>query len=105
MAILTDPVRLSVLRGLCHLGEATTAELREVCHTSDPTIRRHLTALETLALVREQPARRDGVSPGRPARRFVLDPDAGERLCALFELLSEPLVPTAGPDLQQPPDR
>src|SRR3954471_10460686 len=72
-AVLTDPVRLAVLRGLCDLGTATTAELRPRCHTSDPTIRRHLEALEALGLVREQPGEREGLTPGRPASRFTLD--------------------------------
>lgn len=100
-AILTEPVRISVLRCLCHLRSATIAELTELCHTSDPTIRRHLEALEALGLVHEQRAEADGITPGRPARRFILDPDAAVRLCALFELLSDPLVPT--PEPAQPP--
>jgi predicted ArsR family transcriptional regulator len=97
MAILTDPVRLSVLRGLCQLEAATTAELCSLCHTSDPTVRRHLEALEALGLVRAKPAEGDGMTPGRPARRFRLDADAAASLCALFDLLSEPLVPTLEP--------
>jgi predicted ArsR family transcriptional regulator len=101
MAILTDPVRLSLLRGLCQLKSATISELRGLCHTSDPTVRRHLEALATLGLVREERSEPDGVTPGRPARRFVLDAEAATRLCALFEVLSEPLVPTLAP--AQPP--
>ncbi len=104
-AILTDPVRLSVLRGLCHLGTATTTELHEVCHTSDPAIRRHLEALEALGFVRGQPAERDGISPGRPARSFTIDPEAAARLRALFELLSEPLLPMPAPVWPPPPVR
>jgi DNA-binding transcriptional ArsR family regulator len=100
-AVLTDPVRLSVLRCLCRLRIATIAELTDLCHTSDPTVRRHLEALETLGLVHEQRAEADGVTPGRPARRFMLDPDAATRLCALFDLISVPLVPTPQP--AQPP--
>lgn len=101
MAIRTDPVRISVLGGLCHLGTATTAELCRECHTSDATVRRHLEALEALGLIREQPAEGDGVSPGRPARGFTIDPEAAARLRTLFELLSEPLLPIAAPP--QPP--
>jgi predicted ArsR family transcriptional regulator len=96
-AILTDPVRLSVLCGLCDLETATIADLREVCHTSDPTVRRHLEALEALGLVREEPAERDGISPGRPAKTFTIDPGAAVRLCTLFDLLSEPLLPVPLP--------
>ena len=62
MAILTDPVRLSVLLGLCQLRAATTSQLRTMCHTSDPTLRRHLQALEALGIVRQEPAERDGVT-------------------------------------------
>jgi predicted ArsR family transcriptional regulator len=100
-AVLTDPVRLAVLRGLCQLKAATTAELRGLCHTSDPTVRRHLEALATLGLVREEAAEPDGITPGRPARRFRLDADAEARLCALFELLSEPLATTPEPARRQ----
>lgn len=96
-AVLTDPVRLSVLSGLCRLGTATITDLHELCHTSDPTIRRHLEALEALGLVREQPAERDGVSPGRPARSFTIDPEATVRISTLFELVSEPLLPEPAP--------
>ena len=102
MAILTDPVRLSLLRGLCRRSTATTAELRDLCHTSDPTARRHLEALEALGLIRETPAEADGITPGRPPKRYTLDAEAAARLCALFELLSQPLVPTFAP-VQMPP--
>lgn len=103
MAILTDPVRLVVLRALCEMRTATTAELRERCHSSDPTVRRHLEALEALGLVREQPGERDGLTPGRPARTFTLDAEAARRARALFEVLSEPLVPVSAP-VPRPPE-
>jgi predicted ArsR family transcriptional regulator len=92
-AVLTDPVRLSVLCWLWQLQTATTSQLCQRCHTSDPTVRRHLEALEALGLVREEPAERDGMTPGRPARRFRLEAEAATRLGVLFELLSEPLAP------------
>ena len=104
-AVLTDPIRLAVLRGLCELGTATTAELRTRCHSSDPTIRRHLEALETLGLIQEQPGERDGLTPGRPASRFTLDADVATRVAALFEVLSEPLLPTPEPGRLQPRGR
>jgi DNA-binding transcriptional ArsR family regulator len=104
-AILTDPVRLSVVRALCQLQTATTAELRVLSHTSDPTLRRHLEALEALGLICELLGERDGTTPGRPARRFSLDGDAAARLRTVFELLSEPLVTTPGPARQPPADR
>jgi DNA-binding transcriptional ArsR family regulator len=104
MAILTDPVRLELLHALCQLGEATAAELRAHCHTSDPTVRRHLEALEALGLVREHPGERDGLTPGRPARRHVLDAEAAAKISNLFGLINTPLVPTSAPELQPPGD-
>jgi predicted ArsR family transcriptional regulator len=101
-SVLTDPVRLAVLRALCELGTTTIANLKVTCHTSDPTVRRHLEALEAFGLVREEPGERDGLTPGRPPRRFTLDSDAAARVCVLFDLLSEPLVPTPAPDLLPP---
>ena len=97
-AVLTDPIRLSVLRALCELGPATIIELCRHCHGSDPTVRRHLEALEAIGLVREQPGERDGMTPGRPARRYTIDTEAAGKMKTLFELLSEPLVPTPAPE-------
>jgi predicted ArsR family transcriptional regulator len=94
-AVLTDPARLAVLRGLCELEAASAAELAARCHTSNRTARRHLEALEALGAVREEAGERDGLTPGRPPARFRLDVEAGERLCAVFELLRKPLVPAA----------
>lgn len=97
ISVLTDPARLSVLRGLCELGTTTTAELAACCHTSDRTVRRHLEALEALGLVHVQAGERDGLTPGRPASRCTIDGDAAARLRGLFEVLSDPLVPTPVP--------
>jgi DNA-binding transcriptional ArsR family regulator len=105
MAILTDPVRLALLQALSECGSATTAQLCQRCHTSDPTMRRHLEALEALGLVREHPAERDGLTPGRPAKRYILDADVGTKVCALFELLSDPLVPMSAPASRPPQGR
>jgi predicted ArsR family transcriptional regulator len=101
-AILTDPVRLGLMQGLSEIGTATTPELAERCHTSDPTVRRHLEALKAFGLVREQPGERDGLTPGRPARRFTLSPEAATKMRALFDLLTEPLVPNPEPELHSP---
>jgi DNA-binding transcriptional ArsR family regulator len=103
-AVLSDPVRLSVLHALCDLQTATTLELCRRCHSSDSTVRRHLDALEAIGLVREHPGERDGLTLGRPARRYTLDAVAGDKVRTLFELLSEPLVPTAAPAMQPPRD-
>ena len=93
VGVLTDPVRLGILHAMCELGAATPLQLSTHCHTSDRTVRRHLEALVALGLAREQRGERDGLTPGRPASRFVLDGEAEERVAALFELLSEPLGP------------
>jgi len=105
VTILRDPARVWLLRALCELEAPTISELREVCHTSDPTVRRHLEALEALGLVRAEPAERNGVTSSRPPTRFVIAGDAVERLCALFQLLSEPLVPSPAPAQGLPPGR
>src|SRR3954454_11088267 len=97
-AIITDPVRLVVLRSLCELRAATVAELCEHCHSSEPTVRRHLDTLRALGLIRDHPGERDGMTPGRPARHFNLDAEAAMKICALFDLLKDPLVSTPEPE-------
>lgn len=97
VSVLIDPVRLAVLRGLCELGTPTIGELRCRCHSSDPTVRRHLEALMALGLVHEEPGERDGLTPGRPPRRFTLADEAAERLSALFAIVREPLAPNLAP--------
>jgi DNA-binding transcriptional ArsR family regulator len=99
-AVISDPVRLSILRALCELGTATMAELLPGCHTSERTVRRHLDALAALGLVSEEPGERDGLTPGRPAGRFILDGEVARRARPLFRLLSQPLAPwlPAGPE-------
>lgn len=104
-AVLSDPVRLSVLEGLCELETANATELGACCHASDRTLRRHLEALEELGLVREQPGERDGVTPGRPPSRFSVDARARERIRALLAVIREPLVPTPAPARLPPPPR
>jgi DNA-binding transcriptional ArsR family regulator len=91
--VLSDPVRLAVLRWLTEVGGATVAELAEDVHASDRTVQRHLAALVALEIVREAKSKGDGESPGRPPSRFSLDPRARESALALFAVLSEPLGP------------
>lgn len=93
LSVLSDPVRLSVMLALVVLGEGSAGELRSWSHTSDPTLRRHLDALGALGLVEEIPGESDGESPGRPASRFRLEPEASERAKALLAVLREPLGP------------
>lgn len=89
--MITDPVRLSLLRSLVDLIEASVAELAAHSHVSDPTLRRHLEAMAALSLVHEHRLAGDGLTPGRPAVRFSLDPDVRENAIALFRLLERPI--------------
>lgn len=83
---IADPVRLGLVRCLAERGEATAAELSGSCQASGPTIRRHLDALVTSGIVAEATGESDGVTPGRPAARFSLHPEARESLARLFGL-------------------
>jgi predicted ArsR family transcriptional regulator len=80
---IADPVRLGLVRCLAE-GEATAAELSGRCQASGPTIRRHLEALVSSGIVAEAAGMSDGVTPGRPAARFSLRPEAQEGLARLF---------------------
>jgi predicted ArsR family transcriptional regulator len=82
-----------VISALCELGTATGAELSQRSHSSERTVRRHLQALTAAGLVRELPTGSDGETPGRPARRFALQPRVRRRAAGLFALLSRPLGP------------
>lgn len=88
--MITDPVRLSLVRALLELRIASAAELSRHSHTSDRSVRRHLEALVALGLAHRVEGMCDGLTTGRPAERFTLEPAAQEQTAALFELLSEP---------------
>ena len=90
--VLTDPVRLSLLRSLVLIGPATVTELASHTHTADPTVRRHLEALAALGLVHEAGGESDGLTRGRPAARFALDAAAEENARELFKVLERPLL-------------
>jgi predicted ArsR family transcriptional regulator len=81
---IADPVRLDLIRCLVGRGEATAAELNERCQASGPTVRRHLEALVTSGIVAEAAGESDGATPGRPAARFSLHPEARESLAHHF---------------------
>jgi predicted ArsR family transcriptional regulator len=80
---IADPVRLGLVRCLAERREATAAELSGRCQASGPTIRRHLEALVSSGIVVEVAGVSDGVTPGRPATRFSLRPEARESLVRL----------------------
>jgi predicted ArsR family transcriptional regulator len=88
---IADPVRLGLVRCLAERREATAAELSGGCQASGPTIRRHLEALVSSGIVAEAAGVSDGVTPGRPAARFSLLPEARESLARLFGGVASPL--------------
>jgi predicted ArsR family transcriptional regulator len=89
--VLTDLARLTILAALREAPALTTSELSALTHFSDRAVRRHLELLVTMGLVHEHPGERDGLTPGRPASRFALEPTAGDTIGALCDLLSAPI--------------
>jgi len=81
---IADPVRLGLVRVLAEGIEATAAELSALCQASGSTIRRHLEALVNSGIVAEAAGASDGITPGRPAARFSLRPEAREGLARLL---------------------
>lgn len=86
--VIADPVRLGLIRCLVEKREATAAELSGRCQASGQTIRRHLEALVASGVVLEAAGATDGATPGRPAARFSLRPEARESLVAFSSLLT-----------------
>jgi predicted ArsR family transcriptional regulator len=105
IAVLSDPVRLSLLRCLCEVEAASAGELAPRAHTGERTARRHLEAMVRLGLVEESRAESDGETPGRPAASYGLASGVRERAGALFELLSMPLAPARRPSPSPPRGR
>lgn len=103
--VLADPVRLGILLCLAEVGHATRAQLTERNHVSDRTLRRHLETLVVQGLIREHAPRGDSLAPGRPAKRFALEPSARRPAQALLRLLREPLPPWPRQTRWPPPDR
>lgn len=97
LGVLSDPVRLNLLRCLCEVEAVTTTELAPRAHTSERTVRRHLEALVELGLAEEWQGESDGETPGRPAARYALLATVREQALTLFELLSQPLGPARPP--------
>jgi len=81
---IADPVRLGLVRCLSQEGEATVAELSGRCQASQQTTRRHLEALVISGLVLEVAGVSDGATPGRPAARFSLHPEARRSLFGIL---------------------
>ncbi len=84
LEVIADPIRLSILRSLSQMKEATTSDLATLGQASSQTLRRHLDALVSLGVIREHPAQSDGETPGRPAAKYSLPGEVKESVCAVF---------------------
>ncbi len=105
LPVLSDPVRLNLLRCLCEVETVTTGELAPKAHTSERTVRRHLDVLVELGLAEERRGQSDGETPGRPAASYTLRAATREQARALFDLLSQPLGPSRRPSSAPPAGR
>ena len=74
LAVVADPVKLHIVRVLSEVEEATASDMATSGLASNQTLRRHLEALVTFGVIRENPGCSDGETPGRPAARFALSP-------------------------------
>lgn len=90
--VLGDAIRLRLLASLVELGAASAAELSQQVQASEAALRRHLEMMVALGLVLERAGCSDGLTPGRPAVRYRLVPEARQRAERLLELLAEPLL-------------
>lgn len=72
---VADPVRLTIIRSLSNVGDASVTELISRGPASSQTLRRHLDSLVAAGVVEECPGQSDGERVGRPATRFSLRPD------------------------------
>jgi DNA-binding transcriptional ArsR family regulator len=78
LEVIADPIRLTILRSLSQVDEATASDLATWSQASSQTLRRHLEALVSLGVIREHPARSDGETPGRPPARYSLPAEMRE---------------------------
>jgi len=90
LEVIADPIRLTILRSLSQVDEATASDLATWSQASSQTLRRHLEALVSLGVIREHPARSDGETPGRPPARFSLPAEMRESVRSI-------LAPSRGP--------
>jgi DNA-binding transcriptional ArsR family regulator len=88
--VFADPVRLAILANLA-AAPMSARELAAAVHISDGALRRHLEALLAAGIVCEFSGRSDGLTTGRPAAHFAIDPAVQESLKPLFRALREPL--------------
>lgn len=103
--VLGDPIRILLLERLLVVDEASARELLGTIDASEPTLRRHLEKMVALGLVVERRGTRNGLTPGRPACRFRLQPEVRERATRLFQVLAEPLATSTAPAATLPRNR
>jgi len=84
LEVIADPIRLTILRSLSQVEEATASDLATWSQASSQTLRRHLEALVSLGVIREHPARSDGETPGRPPARFSLPAEMRESVRSIL---------------------
>lgn len=92
--VLAYPVRLDIVRALHELDDASATELCDRSHASAPTLRRHLEALVEIGVVRARSGSSDGLTPGRPAAHFLLDPAVREPTAAMLAFIAAPIRPS-----------
>jgi DNA-binding transcriptional ArsR family regulator len=90
LEVIADPIRLTILRSLSQVEEATASDLATWSQASSQTLRRHLEALVSLGVIREHPARSDGETPGRPPARFSLPAEMRDSVRAVLAPGREP---------------
>jgi DNA-binding transcriptional ArsR family regulator len=90
LEVIADPIRLTILRSLSQVDEATASDLATWSQASSQTLRRHLEALVSLGVIREHPAQSDGETPGRPPARFSLPVEMRESVRSILAPSREP---------------
>jgi DNA-binding transcriptional ArsR family regulator len=90
LEVIADPIRLTILRSLSQVDEATASDLATWSQASSQTLRRHLEALVSLGVLHEHPARSDGETPGRPPARFSLPVEMRESVRSILAPSREP---------------
>ncbi len=92
LEVLGERTRVELFFALALAGEASASELASLTGAGKQTLRRHLAALVALGLAEEFEGQSDGLTPGRPAARFRLGPEARRSALALARVLERPLA-------------
>jgi DNA-binding transcriptional ArsR family regulator len=84
LRVIAEPTRLEILRLLMETRSATASELTGNGCASGPTVRRHLQALVTMGVVKEDVGESDGETTGRPPARYSLPSEVRAGLSLLM---------------------